>query len=113
MRRIAAVCSLFVLALFARSTASAQAPHLLRAPSLSEKQIAFRYADDVWLVSREGGLARRLTSTSNLTDGPYFSPDGNTIAYSAHVNGNTDIYTIPVSGGVPKRITYHPGGNWV
>jgi tricorn protease len=80
---------------------------------LSDKQIAFRYADDIWLVSREGGSARRLTSTSNLTDGPFFSPDGNTIAYSARVNGNTDIYTIPVTGGVPKRITYHPGGNWV
>jgi tricorn protease len=113
MRRIAIACSLFVLALFALPVARAQAPHLLRAPSLSDKQIAFRYADDIWLVSREGGLARRLTSTSNLTDGPFFSPDGNTIAYSAHVDGNTDIYTIPVTGGVPKRITYRPGGNWV
>jgi tricorn protease len=110
MRRIA---SLIVLALFASAAAKAQPPRLLRAPSLSEKQIAFRYADDIWLVSRDGGAARRLTSTANLTDGPFFSPDGNTIAYSARVDGNIDIYTIPATGGVPKRVTFRPGGNWV
>ena len=111
MRRISVVTLLFVLALFATPAAMfAQAPHLLRAPSLSDSQIAFRYADDIWLVAREGGAARRLTSTSNITDGPFFSPDGRTLAYSAHVNGSTDIYTISVSGGVPKRITYRLAG---
>lgn len=115
MRRIAILSFLFTLALFTLPAAMlhGQAPHLLRAPSLSESQIAFRYADDIWLVGRDGGAARRLTSSSNITDGPFFSPDGRTLAYSARVAGNTDIYTIAVSGGVPKRITYRAGGNWV
>lgn len=111
MRRIFAVTLLFVLALFAAPLVEAQAPHLLRAPSLSDSQIAFRYADDIWLVGRDGGVARRLTSTSNITDGPFFSPDGRTLAYSARVAGNTDIYTISMNGGVPRRITYRAGGN--
>jgi tricorn protease len=114
MRRNSIPSLLSALAVSALSLlATAQAPHLLRAPSLSDTQIAFRYADDAWLIGRDGGTARRLTSTSNLTDGPFFSPDGRTIAYSARVDGNTDIYTISVTGGVPKRITYRPGGNWV
>jgi tricorn protease len=95
------------------SAAHAQAPHLLRAPSLSDNAIAFRYADDIWTVARDGGVARRLTSTANVTDGPFFSPDGQTIAYSAHTGDNVDVYTIPATGGASKRITYHPAGNFV
>ena len=86
-----------------------QTPHLYRSPAINESSIAFRYADDIWTVSREGGVARRLTSTASVTGGPYFSPDGKTLAYTASVAGNADVYTIAVTGGAPKRITYHPG----
>src|SRR5690606_2788175 len=41
------------------------------------------------------------------------SPDGNTIAFSANYDGNTDIYTIDVNGGVPQRITHHGMGEIV
>jgi len=92
---------------------SAQTLHILRAPSLSDSQIAFRYADDIWTVSREGGSARRLTSTATVSDGPFFSPDGQTIAYSAKSGADTDVYTIPAAGGISKRITFHPGGNYI
>ncbi len=92
---------------------SAQTPHLLREPSLSDTAIAFRYADDVWTVPREGGAAHRLTSGAGLADGPQFSPDGRTIAYTARVNGDAEVYTIAAAGGTPKRITYRPGGNYL
>ncbi len=95
------------------ATQAQQPPQLLRAPSLSDSLIAFRHADDIWTVPRQGGSARRLTSTANVSEGPFFSPDGQTIAYSATVAGNRDVYTIPVTGGVPHRVTYHPGGNYV
>ncbi|MBT9331911.1 PDZ domain-containing protein [Acidipila sp. 4G-K13] len=84
-------------------------PLLLLNPSLSRDQIAFRHADDIWTVSRNGGEAERLTSSASVIAGPFFSPDGYTLAYSARVNGNIDVYTIPANGGVPHRITYHPG----
>src|SRR5580658_11191916 len=83
-------------------------PLLLRYPSLSQTTVTFRYADDIWTVSRSGGEAQRLTSAGAVTDGPYFSPDGTEIAYSAHLHGNTDVYVIPASGGIPRRITWHP-----
>ena len=92
---------------------SANPPLLLRNPSLSQDKVAFLYADDVWTVSREGGEAERLTSNGHVVAGPYFSPDGTEIAYSAHLHGNYDVYVAPTEGGVPRRITWHPAGSRV
>jgi tricorn protease len=93
--------------------ASHAAPLLLLHPSLSKDQIAFRHADDIWVVARTGGEAVRLTSTASVVGGPFFSPDGQTIAWSARIHGNVDVYTIPANGGVPHRLTWHPGDDTV
>ena len=105
--------ALLALAMLLPVLSSAQTPLLLRNPSLSKDQIAFRYADDIWTVSRQGGEAERLTSDGQVMAGPFYSPDGAWIAYSAHLNGNTDAYVIPAAGGVPRRITWHPDGSGV
>ena len=102
-----------ILAIAQATSAAAPASLLLRFPSLSQDKIAFRYADDIWTVARKGGEAERLTANGHVVAGPYFSPDGAWIAYSAHLNGNTDAYIIPASGGVPRRITWHPSGSAV
>jgi tricorn protease len=39
---------------------------------------------------------------------PRFSPDGQTIAFSGNYDGAADLYTIPVTGGTPTRVTHHP-----
>ncbi len=102
-----------MFAIVPRSSA-ANPPLLLRYPSLSQTSVVFRYADDIWTVSRSGGEAERLTSTGAVTEGPYFSPDGSQIAYSAHIHGgNTDVYVIPAAGGIPRRLTWHPTGSSV
>ncbi|MGB8258694.1 MAG: protease, partial [Terracidiphilus sp.] len=120
MIRVPARLSLVLLALafLAPLAARAQAPTadpplLLRSPSLSQDRIAFRYADDIWTVSRSGGEAQRLTSNGQVVAGPFYSPDGAQIAYSAHLRGNTDVYVIPAAGGVPRRITWHPAGSQI
>src|SRR5438034_1874147 len=89
--------------------ASAQGTRLLRHPTVSRDLIAFEYAGDLWTVSRNGGEARRLTSTPGPEIDPYFSPDGSQIAFTPTVAGNTDVYVVPTAGGDPKRLTYHPG----
>ncbi len=38
-----------------------------------------------------------------------WSPDGRTLAYCAERNGQYDVYTIPVEGGVETQITNEPG----
>jgi tricorn protease len=75
---------------------------LLRNPSLSETQIAFEYADDLWIVSRTGGSAMRLTSGPGRRTGAHFWPDGTQIAFTGEYDGNIDVYGIPASGGVPS-----------
>ena len=104
---------ILVVAQNASSSSNGQIPLLLRNPSLSQDKIAFLYADDVWTVNRNGGEAERLTSNGKVAAGPFFSPDGTEIAYSAHLNGNVDVYVMPSGGGVPRRITWHPGGSEV
>src|ERR1044072_2653174 len=100
---------LFLLLLCISTSIQAQGTRLLRHPTVSRDSVAFEYAGDLWIVSRSGGSARRLTSTPSLEIDPYFSPDGSQIAFTATVAGNTDVYVMPASGGDPKRLTYHPG----
>ncbi len=80
---------------------------LFRYPDVSKTSIVFTYANDLWLVPKEGGTAIKLSSPAGVESFPKFSPDGNTIAYSGNYDGNQDAYVMPVTGGVPTRLTYH------
>ena len=86
---------------------------LLQSPTISAEHVVFRYADDLWIVGRHGGEARRLTSSPGRETAPQLSPDGKLVAFSAQYQGNTDVYTLPVEGGTPTRLTWHPGGDTV
>jgi tricorn protease len=86
---------------------------LLRRPSVNGSSIAFEYAGDIWTVPLTGGQARRITATPSVESNPYFSPDGNWIAYTSIVAGNPDVYVVPAIGGEPRRLTYNPGGDFV
>ena len=57
-------------------SAHASGPLLMQKPTLSKTHIAFSYAGDLWLVAREGGEARLLTSGEGTKTDPVFSPDG-------------------------------------
>jgi len=86
---------------------------LLRKPTVSKTQIAFSYGGDLWIVDRNGGEARRLTSDVGIEIDPVFSPDGTMIAFTGEYDGNEDVYVIPAAGGIPKRLTSHPGADQV
>jgi len=59
------------------ATVAPQAPtKLLRSPTVSATHIAFAYANNIWIVERAGGQARRLTSFQGQASNPRFSPDG-------------------------------------
>ncbi len=103
--------SLFPLVFAQSATAEPSKFPILQAPSLSLAQIVFVYAGDLWIVDRNGGRASRLTTAIGFESSPIFSPDGATIAFTGEYDGNTDVYTIPSAGGIPRRITYHPAGS--
>ncbi|MFZ2323868.1 MAG: PDZ domain-containing protein, partial [Ignavibacteriaceae bacterium] len=76
-------------------------------PDVSSSHISFTYGGDIWVVSKDGGTAYKLTSAKGTEAFARFSPDGSEIAFSGNYNGNTDVYVMPSMGGLPKRITYH------
>ena len=86
----------------------AEAKPWLRSPALSRTQIAFTYAGDLWIVPREGGDARQLTTGVGVETEAAFSPDGRWVAFTGQYDGNWDVYIVPAAGGVPKRLTWHP-----
>ena len=92
-----------ILPLFA---APADEARLLRFPAVGGGKIVFCYAGDLYSVDQDGGRAVRLTSDVGYECFPKISPDGKTVAFTAQYDGNTEVYTIPITGGEPKRLTY-------
>lgn len=80
---------------------------LFRYPDVSKTHIVFTYANDIWIVPKEGGNALKLSSPSGVESFPKFSPDGLSLVFSGNYDGNTDVYLISTSGGVPTRLTQH------
>ena len=87
------------------------------------RYIAFSMRGDIWIVSVNGGEARKITDDPYENKWPRFSPDGKKIAYYSNRNGNNDIFVIPVDGGQPEQITkdkhddffenWSPDGNYI
>lgn len=90
---------------------SADTPLLAQSPALSRTHVVFVFAGDLWSVPREGGAARRLTTSPGFERNPVFSSDGSSIAFTGEYDGNVDAYVIPAEGGEPRRLTWHPSSD--
>lgn len=88
------------------ATAIAEEARLLRFPATNSKDVVFAYGGDLYKVSLEGGQAQRLTSHIGYEMFPRFSPDGQSVAFTAQYDGNTEVYLMPAEGGQPVRLTY-------
>ncbi|HAJ75775.1 MAG TPA: protease [Gammaproteobacteria bacterium] len=104
---------ILIAALGFGGAALADGTQLLRQPTVSDDNIAFVHANDLWIVGREGGNARRLTTAEGGETDPKFSPDGAMIAFTAQYHGNRDVYVVSAQGGEPARLTWHPGDDTV
>src|SRR5438034_1023269 len=70
---------------------------MMQMPAVSQTQIAFAYAGDIWIAPKTGGVAARLSSPRGEEQFPRFSPDGRMLGFSGNYEGNTDIYVMPVT----------------
>lgn len=96
-----------------QTAAAQQVTLLLRNPDISKNHVTFVYGGDIWIADKNGQNPRRLTSNPGVELNPIFSPDGSQIAFTGNYDGNTDVYTLSVFGGEPKRITFHPSADLV
>lgn len=82
---------------------------LMRFPDINQDLIVFVYAEDIWSVPSDGGIATRLTIHDGEERFPKISPDGSLIAFTGEYDGNPDVYVMNIFGGDIARVTFHPG----
>ena len=106
LRALAVLC--FTAPLAAQSSA-----HLgyYSDPALHGDTLIFTSEGDLWSVALHGGAAHRLTSGTGAESGATISPDGQTIAFAGHYEGPAEVYTIPITGGMPQRRTWDGDAN--
>ncbi|MFQ5437169.1 MAG: protease, partial [Anaerolineae bacterium] len=97
----------FILLMLTPLLGSAQSPQgYYRYPTIYAEAIVFTSEGDLWQVGFAGGTARRLTTHPGMESHASISPDGKLLAFSAQYEGPTEVYTMPLSGGLPSRKTF-------
>jgi tricorn protease len=109
---LAAGLAVVALALGAGTLAAAPVK-LARHPDYHAGKIAFSYLGDIWTAGEDGSDPHRITDNIAREVYPRFSPDGKWIAFASNRFGNYDVFVIPVTGGAPKRLTFHTGNDEV
>jgi len=94
------------------SAATAGVEGLYRFPTTNGSVVVFASEGDLWQAPIEGGMAMRLTTDAGQEAFPKFSMDGKWVAFSAELEGNVDVYAMPIDrAGEPVRLTYHPAAD--
>ncbi len=105
-----ALVSIFCFSAASLVALAADAPPLHRGyytdPALHGDTIVFTSEGDLWSVDIHGGQAHRLTSGAGTENKATISPDGKTVAFRANYEGPSEVYTMPIEGGLPQRRTW-------
>ncbi|MCU8071083.1 S41 family peptidase [Shewanella sp. SM32] len=109
LRHSVACCMLALGTLRAFQTIAADAVSnqgYYRAPALHDQTLVFTAEGDLWTQTLGQKAATRLTSLPAEELGATISADGKWVAYVANYEGASEVYVIPITGGVAKRVTF-------
>lgn len=57
------------------------------------------------MLTPQEGYLKLLWDEGGVNSSASISPDGTTLAFASSRDGNVDVYTMPVGGGAPSRLT--------
>jgi len=77
-----------------------------RLPTIQCDRIVFVCEDDLWSVSIQGGIPRRLTANLGAVSHPALSPDGEHLAFIGREEGDAEVYVMPARGGNARRLSF-------
>jgi serine/threonine-protein kinase len=78
----------------------------------------FTYRRNVWEITipTAGSVsiseARSVTVGNQTVENHGVSRDGRWLAYDSNLEGNQDVYVVPIEGGEPRRVTTDPGDDF-
>ena len=109
LRHSVACCMLALGTLSAAQVFAAQSTSnqgYYRAPALHDQTLVFTAEGDLWTQTLGQKAAPRLTTLPAEELGAAISADGKWVAYVANYEGASEVYVIPVAGGVAKRVSF-------
>lgn len=77
-----------------------------RDPAIHDNTVVFTAEGDLWIYQIGETSARRLTSNTALERQGAISQDGQSVAFTANYAGATEVYVLPTTGGLAKRMTF-------
>ncbi|MEO7445072.1 MAG: S41 family peptidase [Ferruginibacter sp.] len=84
----------------------AQEKGYYRTPAIYNNTVIFTAEGDLWKYEKGSITATRLTTNPGMEMNPAISPDGKLIAFIGEYEGTRQLYVMPITGGLPRRLTY-------
>jgi Tol biopolymer transport system component len=63
------------------------------------------FSGDVYVMRADGSGVRRVTTGAGAQE-PVWSPQANELMFVKQINGHSDLYRVPATGGAPTRLTF-------
>jgi len=79
----------------------------------------FTHTANIWSIGipKDGPVsiseAQKVTTGNQTIEGVDVSPDGKWLAYDSNLNGNQDVFKMPIGGGEPEQLTSDPSDEFL